>query len=310
MAPRKPLQESRTGCNLSFLTFVITMIRMDYRQLRQFPADRILKANAGPRPGDTKGSGSMSKKKAYEAHEVLYQRMKAGGLRSWEKLNAQNEHHNGLEVYMEQFMADALSQPWAPGKGKAIEIGCGTGPIVRWLAKRGFVCLGIDISGTAVAMAREQSKGLDDVRFEQADICDMNPSKLGAFALVVDGHCLHCITQPKDRKAFLHNAHRLLQPGGLFLVATMCRPIDRRAFSMKHREKLIGSTVYASWARAGEFTHSRTIKGKAYMPTRHIGHWKDILTEIKTAGFRPQLVRLNLHYTDHPISSLCVGAIG
>ncbi len=248
------------------------------------------------------------KKRAYEAHEVLYQRMKAKGIGSWEEYNAQNKHRNGVEVCMEQFMVDALSQPWAPRKGKAIEIGCGTGPIVRWLAKRNFKCLGIDISKTAIAMAREQSKGLG-VRFKQADICNTIPAEPGRFALAVDGHCLHCITQPRDRKAFLSNAHRLLEPGGLFLVAAMCRPIDRRAFAKEHGEKLIGSTVYAAWDQASKFKHSRVIKDKAYMPTRHIGHWRSILAEIKAAGFGPQLVRLNLHHTDNCISSVCVGAL-
>ena len=247
-------------------------------------------------------------KKPYEAHEVLYERMKAKGIRSWEDYNAQNEHRNGIEVYMQRFMVDALSQPWAPSKGKGIEIGCGTGSIVRWLAKRGFRSLGIDISKTAVAMAREQSKGLG-VRFKTADICNMIPSELGTFALVVDGHCLHCITHPNDRKAFLSNAHGLLEPGGLFLVATMCRPIDRQAFSKKHHEKLVGSTVYAPWDQAGQFQHSRTIKGKGYMPTRYIGHWKSILTEIRAAGFCLQSVRVNLHYTDDPVSFLYVGAL-
>ncbi len=248
------------------------------------------------------------KKKAYEAHEVAYQRMKVKGLCSWAEFNAQNEHCNGLDAHLERFMADALLQPWAPSNGKAIEIGCGTGPVTRWLAKRGFKSLGIDISKTAIAMAKEQSKGLE-IRFKQADICTDLPSKPGVFDLVVDGHCLHCITQPKDRKAFLNNAYRILKPGGLFLVSTMARPIDRQTFAKKYQEKLIGSTLYAAWDTAKDFKNHRTIKGKAYLPTRYIGHWKDLLAEIKTAGFHLQQVRLNLHYTNDPISSLCVGAL-
>ncbi len=248
------------------------------------------------------------KKRAYEAHEVAYQRMKAKGLRSWEELNGQNEHRDGLDASLEQLMTYALSQPWAPGKGKAIEIGCGTGPVVRWLAKRGFNSVGIDISKTAIAMAKEQSKGLG-VRFKQADICNVPPLKPEAFDLAVDAHCLHCIPQPKDRKAFLRNTHRLLKPGGLFLVSAMCRPMDRRAFFKKQNAKLIGSTLYAAWDRADEFKHSRVIKGKLHMPTRHIGHWKDILAEIKAAGFFPQLLQLNRHHADDLFSTLCVGAL-
>ena len=248
------------------------------------------------------------KKRVYEAHETVYQRMKAAGIRSWGERNAQNVHRDGVEQCLEQFMVDALSQPWVPSKGKVIELGCGTGPVSRWLGKRGFRCLGVDVSKTAIAMAREQSKGLG-VRFKQADVCNMAPAELGTFALVVDGHCLHCVTQPADRKVFLGNARELLRPGGVLLVATMCRPIDRGAFSKAHDEKLIGSTLYACWEQAGQFSGSRTINGKAHAPTRYIGHWRNILAEIRAAGFTLQLIRLNLHHSADPISCLYVAAL-
>lgn len=247
-------------------------------------------------------------KKPYETHEILYQRMKTEGIRSWEECNAQNEHHKGVEAHMERFMVDTLCQSWAPCKGKAIELGCGTGPIVRWLANRGFKSVGVEISKTAIAMAKEQSKGIG-VRFTQADVCNMELSKLGRFDLVVDGHCLHCITQPEDRKAFLSNVYKLLKPGGVFLIASMCSPIDRGGFYKNQHGKLIGSTVYIPWERPEKFKHIRSIRGKSYLPTRYIGHWKSILAEVRAAGFRQQLVRLNLHRPEHPVSSICVAAL-
>jgi 2-polyprenyl-3-methyl-5-hydroxy-6-metoxy-1,4-benzoquinol methylase len=250
------------------------------------------------------------REKPYEAHEVLYQKMQAKGVRSWEQYNATNKHRDGLDVYLEQFLKDALSQPWAPKKAKALELGCGTGPISRWLAQRVFSCLGIDISKTAISMAREQSKGKKlPVHFKQADACD--PAlKSGSFSLIVDGHCLHCITEPKDRSAFLANAYRLLKPGGLFVISTMCRPIDRKKFNeLFSSSRLIDSKVYVPWDRAKDYAHSRVIRGKLHMPTRYIGHWKDILGEVKAAGFQVQLMRLNLHYGEESISSLNLGAL-
>lgn len=250
------------------------------------------------------------RQKPYEAHEILYQRMQTKGIRSWEQYNANNEHRDGLDVHLERFMKDALLQPWAPKKTKALELGCGTGPISRWLASRGFSCLGIDVSKTAVRMAREQSKGKNlPVRFQQADVCD--PAlRSGSFSLVVDGHCLHCITEAKDRIAFLANTRRLLKPGGLFLVSTMCRPIDRKKFrELFDSHRLIDSKVYVPWDRAKDYAHSRRIRGTLHMPTRYIGHWKDVLAEVKTSGFQIQLMRLNLHYGEESISSLNLGAL-
>ena len=140
--------------------------------------------------------------KAYAAHEVLYQRMKAKGIRCWEQLNnAETFKRNGqIERNDLRFLVDALAQEWAPRKGSAIELGCGTGPMLRWLRKQGLGGLGVDISRTAIAMAREQSKG-SGLRFRQADLCGEPVAKAGSFDLALDGHCLHCITGQADRNA-------------------------------------------------------------------------------------------------------------
>ena len=126
-----------------------------------------------------------------------------------------------------RFLADALAQPWAPKGGRVIELGCGTGPILRWICKRDFSGLGIDVSKTAIAMAKEQSRGLN-VKFKQADICRIDAGKIGKFDLVIDGKCLHCIADADDRKKFLKNSFKLLKKAGVFIVMTMCCPADMK----------------------------------------------------------------------------------
>ncbi len=250
-------------------------------------------------------------RKAYAAHETLYRRMKSKGIRCWEQLNnAETYKRNGqIERNALRFMVDALAQEWSPGKGLAIELGCGTGPMLRWLRTQGFGGLGVDISGTAIAMARQQSKGLG-LRFRQADLCGEPVAKAGSFDLALDGHCLHCITEPADRKRFLRNVHTLLGQDGVFLVLTMCRPVDRKAFAAKYpTSPLVGSTVYAPFENAVDYLGGRTIKGKLHTPTRHIGHWRSILGELRDANFRPKLIRLNEHTDTEMISSLCVAAL-
>ena len=137
----------------------------------------------------------LIKKKPYEGHEVVYQRMKKKGILVW---GQKGSGSTGKSCHPEtnNFLKDVLSQPWAPKGGRVIELGCGTGPILRQVCKKGFSGVGIDVSKTAIAMAKDQSKGLD-IKFRQADVCNLNTKSLGKFDLVIDGLCLHCITDIK-----------------------------------------------------------------------------------------------------------------
>ncbi len=246
--------------------------------------------------------------KQYAANEILYQRMKAKGLRSLGQLNDPDKGRDITE-HAERFLTDALAQPWAPKGGRAIELGCGTAPMLRWLCKRGFSGLGVDVSKTAIAMARAQSRGFD-VRFRRADLCDLDAAKPGTFDLALDGHCLHCITRPADRRGFLKTVHRLLTKDGVFIVLSMCAPVDRKLFSKKHPgHRLVGHTLYVPFAQAGEYQGSRKIAGSVHAPIRYIGHWQSILVEIRKAGFHVQLVRYNAPQGDDPGGDLAVAAL-
>jgi len=250
-------------------------------------------------------------KKPYEGHEVAYQKMKENGICSWDERHARNSSGKKQEIDVDtkRFLVDVLAQPWAPKGGKVIELGCGTAPILRWICKKGFSGLGVDISKTAIVMAREQSKDLN-IRFSRGDICKLGVNKVGEFDLAVDGHCLHCIIQPKDRKAFLENTLRLLKKAGLFIVMTMCAPVDRKIFSSTCKgQKLIDHIIYAPYDRAKEYEGSRTISGRDYVPTRYVPHWKSILSEIRKVGFKPRLLRYNEPAGQDPFGALAVAAL-
>jgi SAM-dependent methyltransferase len=169
--------------------------------------------------------------------------------------------------------------------------------------------LGIDVSKTAIAMAKEQSKGLN-IRFKRADICCVDVERIGKFDLVVDGHCLHCIIRPEDRKVFLKNSFKLLKKGGLFIVMTMCCPADRKIFSNLYKgQKLINHIIYMPYDKAGEYEDFLTFDGRDYMPTRKVPHWKSILSEIRRAGFKIKLLRYNEAAGQDPFGDLSVAAL-
>lgn len=246
-------------------------------------------------------------KKPYEGHEIEYKRMQKKGIRSWgERRRIKGK---AIDADTKRFLTDVFAQPWCPKSGRVIELGCGTGPILRWICKRDFSGLGIDVSKTAIAMAKEQSKGLN-VRFKRADVCRGDIRRIGKFDLAIDGHCLHCIIRPKDRKAFFENSFKLLKKGGLFIVITMCSPADRRVFSNVCKEqKLINHTIYVPYDKAGEYEDFLIFEGRDYMPTRKVPHWKSILSEIRKAGFKIKLLQYSEAFGQEPFGDLAVAAL-
>ena len=69
--------------------------------------------------------------------------------------------------------------------GRSLDLGCSRGDDVLWLARQGWMALGVDISKTAIqaAAARAQEAGLaDKTRFERHDLADTFPQ--GEFDLV------------------------------------------------------------------------------------------------------------------------------
>jgi SAM-dependent methyltransferase len=118
----------------------------------------------------------------------------------------------------------ALVADWPPCRGKVLEIGCGTGTNVLWLASQGFDVLGIDMSSDAVEIARE--------RAEEAGIgCDFAvgdfhscPLDENGYMFIFDRGCFHSIPTEK-RAAFVERVASCLQPGGLWF-SLMGNPDD------------------------------------------------------------------------------------
>jgi len=239
--------------------------------------------------------------KTYDLHEIEYQRMTKEGIASWfERTNAWEIAPDDL-----RFLEDTLAQPWAPSKGRAIEIGCGTGPLIRWVCNKGFKGTGIDVSKTAIRMAKSASKSLP-ITYRVGDICSSFSTKTTQYDLCVDGRSLHCITAPHDRRVALANIRKLLTPGGVLVVMSMCRPVDRRAFARLYKaHKIIDDTLIMPWEGKAP-DDALEVDGSTYAPMRHVPHWRRLLTELRQAGLCPMLMRLNHSTRDEPVSSLNV----
>lgn len=115
-------------------------------------------------------------------------------------------------------------------------------------------------------LRRAVERGLQ-ANFQVGSVLDLADFRDGTFDFVLDGYCFHCIIGP-DRAQFLASAWRVLKPGAVLHVATMCGEVT----SVSLRSKLDGQ--------------SRCVLDQDGVATRYIGLPEDILTEIRTAGFQ------------------------
>jgi ubiquinone/menaquinone biosynthesis C-methylase UbiE len=158
----------------------------------------------------------------YFAHDAVYQQRLAEGLPGWNKTEQGYDDRN-------REIAKLRTSGNMPAGGRLLELGCGAGNIVVWLAKEGYDLTGVDISPTAIDWARRRAHGENiQADFIVVNVLDLKQFADDGFDLVLDDHCFHCIIGD-DRKRFLSQAHRVLKPGGYFLVETMCGPVDAAA---------------------------------------------------------------------------------
>ena len=104
---------------------------------------------------------------------------------------------------------------------RAIDLGCGTGANVVFMAERGFEATGVDFSPVALGKAgvRAGEAGVEDrCRFVQADLTlPTLPGVEGTFDLVVDYGTLDDL-RGASREALAAHMVNLTRPGGLLLL--------------------------------------------------------------------------------------------
>jgi 2-polyprenyl-3-methyl-5-hydroxy-6-metoxy-1,4-benzoquinol methylase len=94
-------------------------------------------------------------------------------------------------------------------KGKALDICCGAGTNTVYLAQNGFEVTGIDISSTAIGLAKKKAtQAKVDISFVAESFVDLS-FKDEAFDFVFDLGCFHHV-EYKDRTKFIEGVFRVL----------------------------------------------------------------------------------------------------
>lgn len=140
---------------------------------------------------------------------------------------------------------------------KIIELGCGVGNYVRYFSKMGFDATGVDISETAIEIARELAKKAEvTCEFIVADVLgDMSEIKK-KYDFAYDWELLHHIF-PEDRDKYIENIHGLLKTQGRYLSVCFGEANTQFGGVGKYRKTPIGTVLYFSGEAEMESLFSR-----------------------------------------------------
>lgn len=117
----------------------------------------------------------------------------------------------------ESHLVEAVEQGLIP-RGRALEVGCGTGTNAVWLAAQGFDVVAIDVAERAIERARAKLRPelAARCRFEARDFLGGAPLD-GQFQLVFDRGCFHCFDRKEEQSAYAERVAQRLAPNGVWL---------------------------------------------------------------------------------------------
>lgn len=129
---------------------------------------------------------------------------------------------------------------------RAVDLGCGAGNYAIWLAKRGFQVTGIDLSESAVNLARKQAEQENvECIFKVGDLTDSDFIEDTQYEFAYDWEVLHHIF-PEARDTYIRNVIKLLQKGVHYF--TVCFSEEDPDFGGvgKYRKTPMDTTLYFS----------------------------------------------------------------
>ena len=133
--------------------------------------------------------------------------------------------------------------------GRVCDLGCGPGQVSSYLAARGVDVFGVDLSRGVVETARRMHP---DLRFEVGDARHLNHPDSSLAGIVAFYSWIHL--ERTDIAAAMHEATRLLAPGGRLLVAMHVGDGEVGTESWLGQEVAVFATLVqpaelAAWAR-------------------------------------------------------------
>jgi 2-heptyl-1-hydroxyquinolin-4(1H)-one methyltransferase len=107
--------------------------------------------------------------------------------------------------------------------GDVLDVGCGEAAVSLYLAERGYTTVGLDLSPTAIELARAEAarRGISSATFEVADISSFTGYD-GRFGTIVDSTLFHSIPV-EAREGYQQSIARAAAPGASYFALVFDR---------------------------------------------------------------------------------------
>lgn len=155
---------------------------------------------------------------------------------------------------------------------KVLELGSGIGGLSLELSKLGANVTIADFSPTAIELAKTLFKHhAQELKAHVVDLTLPEPGFSEKFDIIVDGHLLHCLTEPHERASYYELVREHLAPEGIFLCETM---VHKKKIFIPENFKFDADT-YTLWQFLG-----------SWKPVRKIIDSLDLETEVQSSKLR------------------------
>lgn len=224
-------------------------------------------------------------KSYYDAHETAYQQIKAEGFVGWGNRTSLDKLGDAKTI---EFVKSAIARWVSPidSSKKALDLGCGTGTTAFTMANMGLTVTGIDVSETAIQMARDLSNKQNlKIEFQAGDILQLE--KLNQkFDIIYDSHCLHCIVFEEDRKQVFDGIKQSLADNGVFILDTSVKTDFWDPTQSYDTLRFDENFILWHKTKSTEVRGVVEIDGQYWCAQRRFYPAATIIEEVESAGFK------------------------